>query len=95
MRNIAVYVAVLLLLLPGCASIATSVVDSVSDSITCHHKCPGGSPEAEEKCREECKRKLATDREEGRRAREDFEWKEKVNKQMDAVTKGYRPLLER
>jgi hypothetical protein len=102
LRNIALCLAFLLPLLSGCASIATSIVDSVSDSIICHHKCPGGSPEAEEKCREACKKRLAADRERQRRERKDteelareYEWKQKVNKQMDAVTKGYKPLLGR
>ncbi len=94
MRNIAIFLAVLLPFFSGCATIATSLLDSATDSIICHHKCPGGSPEAERKCSDQCKRELAAEREKNRHAGEEFEWEQKVDRQMDAVTKNYRGPLK-
>lgn len=91
--NSTILLATLLPLLSGCASI----VGSLADSIACHHKCPGGSPEDEKKCLEHCMREREARRDHERsleEVRQDREWRQKVNKQMKAVTKGYRGPLD-
>lgn len=99
-RNVALLILILPLL-SGCASIASSILQSVGDSIECHHKCPGGSPKEEEQCREKCLAELSAKRECSRREKEKAEaekkqreWEETTRKQLEALNKNQRGILE-
>ncbi len=62
-------VALTLLALTGCASIAKSVVEYAVDAASCNNECPGGPGEKE--CIERCRNRLAEIRKENQRTKKD------------------------
>jgi hypothetical protein len=83
----------LVLFLPvftGCAQLATQMGMGILNSSICQKECTSNSPETDKKCYSACMRK----RDQERREFENKQEKDRTDKQIEAVTKGYRPLIK-